>query len=392
VNRLAIIIAGIMVLLSTPVVLELAMFLVANVLLRPVRRRGPGYELPLRDRLRIAILIPAHDEEKNIARCVSSILASDQGGCEREIIVIADNCGDRTAAIAGATGARVIERHDDAVRGKGAAIRYALDQLSPEAHDAYIIIDADTIVSRNFIQIMAGYFAGGAQAIQSVNLPLNTEASPRVRLMNLALLSMNVFKPVGRGILGFSAGILGNGFGLGRKLLENVPYTANSIAEDLEYHLRLVEKGYKVRFVPETRVWSDFPVSRQGTETQRARWEGGRFKLQRQKFLPMLGMMASGKTRMLEPFLELMSMPLSYTALMLCAIAVIPAQPFPVFGISGLAIILAQMIASVVLYGERKDFLAFFEIPAYLFWKIARLPAILRNSRKNAEWIRTKRD
>ena len=189
-----------------------------------------------------------------------------------------------------------------------------------------------------------------------------------------------------------SVGILGNGFGLSRKLLEKIPYKANSIAEDLEYHLKLIEGGYRVRFVKEARVLSDFPISKEGSETQRARWEGGRFMLQRKLSLPILREILSGKLNMLEPFLELMSMPLSYEVLLLCALVVIPGKPFALYGMGGLALIFAQMIVSVALYGKSEDFLALSEIPAYLFWKIVKLPSILRNSKKNAAWVRTKRD
>lgn len=388
----AIAIGALLFLASLPVALELALFLLANLFLRSRLSGRPRASAAEATPLRIAVLVPAHDEAGCIARCVSSLLASERGVHELEVVVIADNCRDETASIARSAGARVVERFDESVRGKGAAIHYAVSLLMPESHDAFLIVDADTVVAPGFVRVMGDRFARGDEALQCVYLPLNVEASPKVRLMNLALLSMNYLKPAGREILGCSVGILGNGFGLRKELLRDIPYTANSITEDLEYHLKLIEGGRKVRFVSDTRVLADFPVSKEGSDTQRERWEGGRFMLQRRFFLPMLSKILSGKARMIEPFLELMSMPLSYEVLLLLALALVPGQPFRIYGIAGLFLILAQMLAAVFLYGTRRDLLAFLEIPGYLLWKIVKLPAILRTSRRNSSWIRTKRD
>lgn len=382
--------AWLLFLLALPAVAELTLFLLANLLLawRAKATSGPARVAVKK----IGVLIPAHNEELNIQRCVASLQACQSGPYEREIIVIADNCSDQTAALARAAGARVVERFDTSVRGKGAALHYTISLLAPEDHDAYIIVDADTIVDANFLEVMGNRFASGQEALQCTYLALNVEASPKIRLMNLALLSMNVLRPLGREVLGFSAGIMGNGFGLTKKLLTEVPYTANSITEDLEYHLNLITRGRRVRFVPETRVLADFPVSQEGTDTQRARWEGGRFLLQRRFFLPLLGKVLTGKVRLLEPLFELMSMPLAYEVLLLLLLVVLPWQPFFWFGVGGLAVIALQILAAVLLHGNKKDFLALFQIPGYLLWKVLSLPRILFTSRKNAQWVRTKRD
>lgn len=385
-------IAGICLLMSLPVFIELGLFLVANLLLGAKRRRlhegaGEGGRP-----LRLAILVPAHDEEKDIARCVGSLLASDRGGHDREVIVIADNCGDGTAAAARSAGARVLERFDQSLKGKGAALDHALRLLMREGHDAFIVVDADAVVAVNFVRTMGDLFASGAEALQCVYLPLNVEASRKVGLMRLAMLSMNVFRPMGRELLGCSCGLFGNGFGLSRDLLLEVPYTANSITEDLEYHLRLVEKGRKVHFTDRTSVLSDFPLSREGSRTQRARWEGGRLMLQRTMFLPLLGKLLSGRFSLLEPLLELMSLPVGYASLLFLSIALIPWQPLAGYGIAGLALLGAQVVASILLYGERRDFGNLLFVPAYLVWKMANLPAVLLGSRRKTEWKRTRRD
>jgi len=59
-----------------------------------------GSELPL-----LSVLVPAHNEEALIGRCIRSLRASSDSGVE--MLVIAHNCTDATAAEAKAAGARV---------------------------------------------------------------------------------------------------------------------------------------------------------------------------------------------------------------------------------------------------------------------------------------------
>jgi cellulose synthase/poly-beta-1,6-N-acetylglucosamine synthase-like glycosyltransferase len=388
---LALSIAGaVLVALSLPAVIEIGLFLFANLFLRPSAVSPGGNRSPAAVR-KLALVVPAHDEAGTIQRCVSSLLAADAGPYAREVVVIADNCADLTAGLARAAGARVLERFDDTVKGKGAALNYCFSRLLGD-YDAFVVVDADSVVDPSFVKVMGDRLAGGWDAVQCRYLALNVDQARKVRLLNLGLLSMNVFRPRGRELLGCSVGIMGNGFGLSRRLLAEVPYAANSITEDLEYHLTLVERGYRVRFVPETRVLADFPVSKEGSETQRARWEGGRFRLQRQLVPRLLRKVLAGSRGALEPLLELMSLPLSYEVPILLLLAVCPVRALSIYGLVGLAIVAGHILAAVAMFGTRKDFAALAGVPGYVLWKFAKLPRFLLASGRKARWIRTKRD
>ncbi|WP_168211512.1 glycosyltransferase [Actinosynnema sp. ALI-1.44] len=56
----------------------------------------------------VSVVIAAHDEEAVIARCLRSLTSGAKPG-ELDIIVVANACGDRTAQIARAERARVVE-------------------------------------------------------------------------------------------------------------------------------------------------------------------------------------------------------------------------------------------------------------------------------------------
>lgn len=55
-----------------------------------------------------SVVIPAHDEERVIARCLETLLGGSAPG-EFEVVVVANGCGDRTADVARRAGVQVIE-------------------------------------------------------------------------------------------------------------------------------------------------------------------------------------------------------------------------------------------------------------------------------------------
>ena len=64
-------------------------------------------------KVHVSVVIPAHNEEKYVARCIRSIKnAADVFGGNVEIIVVCNRCTDKTAEIAESLGARVIFNED----------------------------------------------------------------------------------------------------------------------------------------------------------------------------------------------------------------------------------------------------------------------------------------
>src|SRR2546423_2838388 len=59
---------------------------------------------------RLLVLVPAHNEELMIARCVRSLLDMSYPPHARRIVVVADNCTDATARIAVEHGAESLAR------------------------------------------------------------------------------------------------------------------------------------------------------------------------------------------------------------------------------------------------------------------------------------------
>jgi cellulose synthase/poly-beta-1,6-N-acetylglucosamine synthase-like glycosyltransferase len=381
--------SSILILLTLPGTIELAMVTFAAV-------------LPLRDRLhksvgtviaKFAIVIPAHNEAAAIVRCVRSISAcTPPDSVETQIVVVADNCTDSTAELARGANARVIVRSDSAERGKGFALQYAFQILLDEGFDAVFVVDADSVVDSNLLLEVVGKFRSGADGVQARYVVLNPQDSLRTRLMSVAFMAFNVLRARGRERIGLSVGIFGNGFGLSRATLQDVPHDAHSLVEDLEYHLQLVRAGKKIVFVDCSRVYAEMPTGGRGTATQRARWEGGRLRTAIQNLPGLLGGVFSGKPRLLEPSLDLLLLPLAFHVTLLGLTALIPLGIARIYALIGLALVALHVVAGIVVGGgDWRDFAALLSAPFYVAWKIVALPRTLQSARSAVPWVRTDR-
>jgi len=241
-------------------------------------RRKPGPR-PRGD-VGLAVVIPAHDEEAQIAASVGSVQACDYDPLRRRIIVIADNCDDATAATARAAGAEVWERSDPLRRGKGHALAWAFPRLVEDpAVEAVCVIDADCEVSANYLSAVAARVGAGADAVQVPYLVSNPERSPAAALRWAGFALFNVVRPLGRDRLGLSSGLVGTGMAFSRALLVHSPWAAFSFAEDREQHMRWVLAGARAVFAPEAEVRSPSPSTDAGVHAQERRWESGRAAL-----------------------------------------------------------------------------------------------------------------
>ena len=266
-------------------------FLVGYLLLLTVtaffaRRRTEGIERTPTHRF--LFLVPAHNEEKLLAQTVQNLKAVDYPNNLYDVHVVADNCTDETAVIAQKEGAIVHERFNDEKRGKGYALQWLLQLLweTEEPHDAIIIVDADTIVSPNFLQVMDARLAKGERVVQSYYAVRDPGNSWSVGLRYTALAVLHYLRPQGRMVLGGSAGLKGNGMVFTADLMKQHEWSA-SITEDIEFHMNLILDGERVMFAPDAVVEAEMPNSLEDSETQNERWEQGRVEMMK-TYVPKL--------------------------------------------------------------------------------------------------------
>lgn len=364
-------------------------------------RRSPAPP-PAGRAVQMAVVVPAHDEEAGIEETVRSLLAVDSQREAFEVVVVADNCGDRTAEVARAAGARVLERRDPERRGKGHALHFAFEQLLAEGTtEAVVVVDADTIVTPNLLEALAARLARGASALQVHYAVRNASESWRTRLLTIAFEAFHGVRSRARERLGLSCGLRGNGMAFTTGLLREVPHDAFSIVEDLEYGIRLAYAGHRVQYVADATVYGQMPATSASARSQRQRWEVGRQGIARAHAPRLLRRAWRERSPLLlDLALDLLVPPVSTLALACavglgaCALAIAAGAPLGIapwlWGLSA-AGLGAYVLRGWALSGlGPRGLLDLMAAPAYLAWRL-----LLRRDRGAAragEWVRTDRD
>ena len=230
-----------------------------------------------------AVLVPAHNEETSIGRTVANLVRVKYPIGRFSVHVVADNCADATAAIARRHGAVVHERNDPDRRGKGAALNWLVAELQAQAPsvDAFVIVDADSELSPDFLLAMNRHLANGAEIVQGLNLVRVSEDRPLIRIRELAFELGCHLKPLAYERLGSSSGLFGNGMCFSAAILRRYRWNESSVVEDAELFFRLVRDGHRIRLATDAIVRSIMPASLRDAGSQAVRWERGKFDFAR---------------------------------------------------------------------------------------------------------------
>jgi cellulose synthase/poly-beta-1,6-N-acetylglucosamine synthase-like glycosyltransferase len=226
---------------------------------------------------RFNIVIPAHNEELHLPRLLASVTTQDYPTERFRAAVIADNCTDGTVAACAGYDVDVFERHDPANRGKGHALKWALDHIGIDRYDALVIVDGDSMIAPGFLRHLNLQMERGDRVIQCYNGVANPGQSWFTRLMDVSRTMANEIVHPGKRKLGLSSHLMGNGMCFDVRILQSTGWNALSVGEDWEYYAQLVIGGAYVGYSKGSRVYHQESVSLRQASTQRMRWSSGRF-------------------------------------------------------------------------------------------------------------------
>jgi cellulose synthase/poly-beta-1,6-N-acetylglucosamine synthase-like glycosyltransferase len=374
------------------------------------RRRQPAAPTP-EPTHRLAVLIPAHDEERIIGSTIDSVVGQDYPAHLREVHVVADNCTDGTAEVARLNGATVHERHDPADPGKGPALGWLVAQLdrAGDPPDAVVILDADTHMAPDVLRLVDVALAEDRSAWQTYYTVRDPELSPSTAVRHAALVLRHYVRPLGRTALGASSGLFGNGMVFRWEVLAKRRFSAH-LTEDVEFQLELLLAGERVGFLPDAVVEAEMPATLEAARTQNERWELGRAQLAR-RYVPRLLAKAAGHRQpyriahvdaaldqLVPPLSVLLAATISATAASATA-AVIGGHGRSRLGRAGTMLSLVSLGGFVahVLGGlrvarvPRSVYAALLHAPRAVVWKVVLwLRVLLRPDR--VSWTRTRRN
>lgn len=118
----------------------------------------------LKENIKFSVIIPAHNEEKYIGKCLDSIKKASKAYADQiEIIVVLNRCTDKTEEVAKSYNCITLKNGDknlSKIRNAGAAIAKG---------EIIITIDADTQMTEDFLSNVDKYLSSGKYIGGGVN-------------------------------------------------------------------------------------------------------------------------------------------------------------------------------------------------------------------------------
>ncbi|MFN5514750.1 MAG: glycosyltransferase family 2 protein [Cyanobacteriota bacterium] len=345
------------------------------------------------------VLVPAHDEGTVIGQTLDSLLL--QIARPENILVVADNCADDTAAIARSYGVTVIERRDPERRGKGYALDFGVRFLESQPPQTVIILDADCLVGPGALAALAADAWEKQRPIQSLYLlEKPSQATPKTLISALAFLIKNQVRPTGLAVWGLPCLLTGSGMAFPWRILQQAPLASGNLVEDIQLGLDLALAGYPPQFCPRARVTGVLPQGEETAVNQRRRWEHGYLETLLKGVPRLLGAgLTQGNLELLALAGELSIVPLSlWVLLWLGGLALsvgawllgVSVLPLLLLLLSGLAFAVA-VLGAWYGYGRSEIPLGLLlKTPLYILWKIPLYFAFIVN--RQSQWVRTDRE
>jgi 1,2-diacylglycerol 3-beta-glucosyltransferase len=272
-----------------------------------------GSQLPL-----VTVLVAARDEAGVLPQLVADLAAQDHrddaGRARFELVVVDDRSLDGTAEAvldAAARGGlaevtRVIRRGqvgegsveepprgdgaDPLPDGKGAALTAAPPAVC--RGDVVAVLDADARVGPDFLRLVAGYFARGAEAMTARRRVMPGGQGLWRQLAGAQDDEQTADGELQRGrwALGGCSEFRGNGILVSRDRLAEVGgWRAEALCEDLDLSTRLASAlGIRVGWAIDGVVWEEPVLGWRALWRQRSRWAEGIVRRQLALTLPLL--------------------------------------------------------------------------------------------------------
>ncbi len=221
----------------------------------------------------VSVLIPVYNEAIVISKTIDSILKSDYP--ITEIIVIDDGSTDNTAAIIKRKYANnpIVKCITKRNSGKSAALNTGLTMAVGEI---FITIDADTVLKKSTITHLVSHFSDPKVAAVSGNCKIGNMVNQLTLWQHIEYVTSNNLDKRAFDVLQCIMVVPGSNSAWRKRVIQNIGYYHyDTLAEDAELTVRIVNSGYKVIYEDRAISYEECPETLRSFIKQRVRWSYG---------------------------------------------------------------------------------------------------------------------
>lgn len=236
---------------------------------------------------RIAVLIPAYQEDQVILSTVESALKQNYPVGKYQITVIADKLQSSTLYKLRQMPINTLEvKFEKSTKAK--AINAALNSL-PDSFDNVVILDADNIIEKDFLLKLAYEFLEGHLAVQGHRTAKNINTNIAIVDAISEEINNTIFCK-GPQLIGLSSRLIGSGMGFNYNLFKDIMKDINAVGGfDKELEIKLLEHEIKIKYVDNALIYDEKVSTSDVMLKQRTRWISSQFYFMRKYFLSGLG-------------------------------------------------------------------------------------------------------
>lgn len=219
---------------------------------------------------KIAVFIPGYKEDEVIISVAREALSQDYPSESYDVIIIADSFQSETLSELSKLPVKVIEvSFEKSTKSK--ALNKAMEQL-PSAYDIAVILDADNIMSKDFLRKINGAFVGKCIAVQGHRTAKNMNTSLAILDAVSEEINNHIFRK-GHRVLGFSSAIIGSGMAFDYQYFKQLMSGVTAVGGfDKEIELKMLKAGYKIYYLDDAYVYDEKVQKADVFSNQRRRW------------------------------------------------------------------------------------------------------------------------
>ena len=228
-------------------------------------------QIALKDFPKVSVLIPAHNEEKNISKTLNTLLKIDYPREKLEIIVVDDGSTDRTYEIVKSFARRGIKVYRKEKGGKASALNYGLKKIRT---DLVLTLDADCFLARDALKKMVAEIQDKWTMASIPSIEVFRPRDVLQNIQNIEYSFMNFFRKLTASI--YALAIAPAAVLYKSKFFKKYGgFNEETLTEDFEIGLRIVSHNFAIAHVFDSKVFTIVPNKLKSLMRQRVRWTYG---------------------------------------------------------------------------------------------------------------------
>lgn len=224
---------------------------------------------------KFAVLIPGYKEDNVIIEVAESALCQLYPSHLFDVVVIADSFQEGTLHSLRKLPIQLVEvSFEKSTKSK--ALNKAMEHIGDQ-YDVALVLDADNIMKRNFLELINEAFNEGYSVVQGHRIAKNTNTPMAILDAISEEVNNHIFRK-GHRVLGLSSALIGSGMAFDYHFFKSTMARVNAVGGfDKELELKLLKGGHTIQYVHHAVVLDEKVQKSEVFAQQRKRWLSAQF-------------------------------------------------------------------------------------------------------------------